>query len=284
MTEAPIRYTFQNGHFVYSESCMGTVFVFSGRSPHNEADTQNQLEQAVEILHEADRTFSLYKEHSPLSRLARGETSVAACPPVVSEVWDACEEWEKTTDGWFSAFTPQNTFDPSGLVKTWAAQEAFDFLSAQGFTQMLMNAGGDILLDEGLTKADDWRVALHKPVSIASVEAGVLAVLDLKNTPYRAVCTSGSAERGLHIWDPKAPEKAAANSLAQVTVVGRSLVQSDVWATACFAHGPRAIQQVNAYNATHPNDSIQVVVVYPDGDLNATEGFIELFARPDSEG
>ena len=282
MTDAPIRYTFQNGHFLYSENCMGTVFVFSGQSPLNEADTQHRLEQAGDILHEADRTFSLYKENSPLSRLARGETSVAECPPVVSEVWDACEEWEKITDGWFSAFTPQNTFDPSGLVKTWAAQEAYDFLAAQGFTQILMNAGGDILLDDDLTKRDDWRVALHKPVSIASPEAGVLAVIDLKNTPFRAVCTSGSAERGLHIWDPKAPEKAAANSLAQVTVVARTLVQADVWATACFAHGPRAVQQVNAYNAAHPDDSIQVVVVYLDGDLNATEGFIELFAKPDS--
>lgn len=281
MTNDAAKYTFQNGYFEYSEFCMGTAFVFSGHTELTQSEALHRLEQAGDILREADRTFSLYKENSPLSRLARGEISVADCPPVVSEVWDACEIWEKKTDGWFSAFTPQNTFDPSGLVKTWAAKAAFDFLVEHGVWGLLMNAGGDIMLGEGLSNDTDWRVALHKPVSIVSEEAGVIAVLDLKGTAFRAVCTSGSAERGAHIWDPKAPGKEAAASLVQVSVVAQDLVQADVWATACFAHGPRAIQQVNAHNVANPANPVQVIVVYPDGDLNASDGFLELFAKPE---
>lgn len=279
MNELSARFTFQNGNFKYSEHCMGTVFVFAGTTLQTETEILQRLEQAGDILREADRTFSLYKENSPLSRLARGEVSVAECPPVVSVVWDACEAWEKTTDGWFSSFTPQNTFDPSGLVKTWAASAAFEYLVANGASQLMMNAGGDIRLGEDLTNPSDWRVALHKPVSIASADAGVLAVVDLNGTDYRAVCTSGSAERGDHIWDPKAPGKEAASALVQVSVIAQDLVQADVWATACFARGPRCIQQVNAYNLANPTNKIQVLVVYPDGDLNATDGFIDLFAK-----
>ncbi len=105
--------------FEHVELCMGTGFRFQGR--HRDANLNAAMAAACEILHAADRVFSLYKPESPLSQLAAGKTSVAQCPPEVSEVWDECERWEKLTDGWFSPFTAEHTFDPSGLVKTWAA-------------------------------------------------------------------------------------------------------------------------------------------------------------------
>jgi thiamine biosynthesis lipoprotein len=269
--------------FKYDEQCMGTVFSFKGNSPFDASATRHILEQACDILVEADRTFSLYKPNSPLSKLARGEQSLADCPPVVEQIWDACEAWEKTTDGWFSAFTPQNTFDPSGIVKTWAAKAAADFIFEQGIQDFTMNAGGDVWISDQAVQDVDWRVGLHKPVSIASPDAGVLAVIDLKGTEFRAVCTSGVAERGEHIWNPKAPGKEAANQLLQVSVVAKDLVEADVWATAAFAHGPRAIRQINEHNLAHPDNQVQAIVVLPDGDLNATDGFIELFAKPDQQ-
>ena len=124
--------------------CMGTVFVFRGRTSVSDAVLEEALLSAENSLHKADSIFSLYKPQSPLSQLARGETSVAKCPPVVDEVWNLCEEWEKRTGGWFKAFTPQNTFDPSGLVKTWAAEFAARALLAAGIEDFTMNAGGDI--------------------------------------------------------------------------------------------------------------------------------------------
>jgi len=269
--------------FKYDEQCMGTVFSFKGQSPFDASTTRHILEQACDILVEADRTFSLYKPNSPLSKLARGEQSLADCPPVVEEIWDACEAWEKTTDGWFSAFTPQNTFDPSGIVKTWAAKAAAEFMVAQGIEDFTMNAGGDVWISDQVIQDVDWRIGLHKPVSIASPDAGVLAVIDLKDTEFRAVCTSGVAERGEHIWNPKAPGKEAANQLLQVSVVAKDLVEADVWATAAFAHGPRAIRQINEHNLANPQNQVQAIVVLPDGDLNATDGFIELFAKPDQQ-
>ena len=163
--------------FRRNEECMGTVFVFHGRTENS--DIEGLLDRACEKLHEADRIFSLYKPESPLSQLARGETSVANCPPVVEHVWDLCEQWEETTGGYFKAFTPQHTFDPSGLVKTWAAQAAIDVLLTEGVSDFTLNAGGDsggdasfsgsVIVDVDVT-ADG--VSLHNHVHDGVVAGG----------------------------------------------------------------------------------------------------------------
>ncbi|MEY2694343.1 MAG: hypothetical protein RL142_691, partial [Actinomycetota bacterium] len=66
--------------FEHLEECMGTVFVFRGRTDLSKFELDVALNEACARLHEADRVFSLYKPESPLSALARGETSVAKCP------------------------------------------------------------------------------------------------------------------------------------------------------------------------------------------------------------
>jgi len=255
------------------EMCMGTGFRFQGQSDLESAQVDFALQVACGILHEADNIFSLYKPESALSQLAAGKTSVAQCPPVVSEIWDACEIWEQKTDGWFSAFTPEHTFDPSGLVKTWAAKRAAESLISAGVTDFTLNAGGDVYISEAASAQFDWRVGLSKPVSVASDEAGALAVIDLKGTGYQAVATSGSAERGNHIWNPKAPGREFATELLQVTVIARDLVEADVWATAAFAEGLASMARIDAI------DHLEAICILADGQIAATPGFASLMAR-----
>ena len=246
---------------------MGTVFRFVGRT---DLDTARAIDEAVAILHEADSIFSLYKPDSPLSKLARGETSVAECDPVVSQIWDLCEKWTDATEGWFTAFTQENTFDPSGVVKTWAANLAAEKLEQLGITDFAMNAGGDIRLSKEITPGFALRIGISTPVTIASPEAGVLTVVDLNESNFRAVATSGTAERGEHIWNKKT--NAWANQLAQVTVAAEDLVTADVWATALFAAGDQAISLAERHN-------VQALIVNLEGELSATKGFTELL-RP----
>ena len=258
--------------FEHHEPCMGTVFSFRGLTSLAEAEHAEALLTATNTLHKADAIFSLYKPESPLSRLARGETSVAELPAVVDQVWNLCEEWEITTDGWFSAFTPEHTFDPSGLVKTWAAQYSAGKLIEAGILDFTLNAGGDILISEQQSREEFWRIAISKPVSIASEEAGVLTVLDLNNTGFRAVATSGSAERGQHIWNPKGGE--LQKDVVQVSVIARDLVEADVWATAAFAEGIRSLERINK----QPN--LEALYVMSDGNLQGTDGVLALLAKP----
>lgn len=260
--------------FEHTEICMGTTFKFAGRSSLGEIRTQRVLGQACEILHEADRIFSLYKNDSALSRLTRGEASIATLPPVVEEIWNQCELWSTKTNGWFSAMTPQNTFDPSGLVKTWAAKRAAEYLLEADINDFTLNAGGDVWLADGLTIDQDWRIAISKPVSIASENHAILTVVDLKNTNYRAMATSGVAERGEHIWNPKNWDQPASTELLQVSVVAADLVTADVWATAAFAEGRRAVEHLDQI------PGIEALFILSDGELAATKGFATLFAKP----
>lgn len=253
--------------FEHVELCMGTGFRFQGR--YSNANFNAAIGQACEILHEADRVFSLYKPESPISQLAAGKTSVAQCPPEVSEVWDECERWEKITDGWFSPFTAEHTFDPSGLVKTWAAGRAADSLVTAGITDFTLNAGGDVLISDGASGALDWRIGLAKPVSIADSKAGALAVVDLAGTVFRAMATSGSAERGSHIWNPKS-DADPAKSLLQVSVIAKDLVEADVWATAAFAEGPNSLTRIDAL------PDLEALAILADGQIAATPGFMKL--------
>lgn len=253
--------------FEHVELCMGTGFRFQGQC--SGVDLNAAMAVACEILHEADRVFSLYKPESPLSQLAAGKTSVAGCPPEVSEVWDQCERWEKLTDGWFSPFTAEHTFDPSGLVKTWAAKRAADSLIDAGIVDFTLNAGGDVVIADGATGDLDWRIAVAKPVSIADADAGALAVVDLKGTSFRAMATSGSAERGSHIWNPKSDLDPAA-SMVQISVIAKDLVEADIWATAAFAEGPNSLARIDAQS------DLEALAILADGQVAATPGFMKL--------
>lgn len=260
--------------FVHNEECMGTVFTFKIRTELSVEESAQAMVRATEQLHGADETFSLYKPQSPLSRLARGETSVDKLDPVVDFVWDECEKWELTTKGWFKAFTPQNTFDPSGFVKTWAATLAAEQLRGAGIVDFTINAGGDVMINDGVTDHIDWCVGIGKPVSIASDDAGVLTVFDLRGTGFRAVATSGSVERGDHIWNPMDPS-ARQQDLLQVSVIATDLVKADVWATAAFAEGVDSVDRLNR------QPGVEALYVMRDGSLAATDGIMRLFAKTD---
>ena len=260
--------------FQHIEYCMGTAFVFQGRSElANQEQLADLISDAALELNTADQIFSLYKPESPLSRLARGETSVAELDPIVNEVWDACLDWESLTGGWFSSFTPQNTFDPSGLVKTWAAKRAANILLDGGVSDFTLNAGGDILINTGCSERVDWRIAIHKPTSIASEDAGILTVFDFWNTEFRALATSGISERGQHIWNPKASGKQPADSIVQVSVLADDLVAADVWATAAFAEGPNALTRMESIR------NLEAIMVLHDGNLIGTSGITGLLAK-----
>ena len=255
--------------FRHTEFCMGTVFRFVGKTNLSDTELNEVINEAVRVLHEADEIFSLYKSESPLSKLARGECSVSDCPEVVSTIWDECEKWSRMTDGWFSPFTPEHTFDPSGLVKTWAANKSAQVLEQNGITDFAMNAGGDIRLSEDISSGVALQIGISKPITIASPEAEVLTVVNLNGTPFRAVATSGTAERGDHIWNPKLGS-AWAHAISQVTVVAQDIVTADVWATALFAAGENALELVERYNI---ENEIAVLIAGLDGALTASKNF-----------
>jgi thiamine biosynthesis lipoprotein len=178
-----------------------------------------------------DTIFSTYKPESEVSRLARGELRREDCSPVVGEVLDRCAELWQETDGYFD-ISAGGKLDPSGYVKGWAVQRACDRLFAEGSANHCLNAGGDVFVRGAPRARERWRVGIRHPWEALSV-AWVLEVTDM------AVATSGTYERGFHVFDPYTG--APAKALRSVTVVGPELGTADAYATAALAMGLKGI-------------------------------------------
>jgi thiamine biosynthesis lipoprotein len=217
-----------------AEEVMGTVFSFDVRGGPSDA-VRTALEEAVAGLHRVNEVFSTYREDSQLSRLSRGELTVGECDPDVAEVLRLGAEAERVSDGWFS-LRYEGRLDPTGIVKGWAAERAARLLAAvPGVRGVSLNGGGDVQLIGSPEPHRAWRVGVADPLR----PGGLAAVVSAAGADRLAVATSGTAERGAHIVDPRTG-RSAVTDLVAVTVVAPELTWADCWATAAFAMGSRA--------------------------------------------
>jgi FAD:protein FMN transferase len=215
------------------------------------------LEPAFDWLRQVDATFSTYREDSDISRLDRGELTLAECRPEVDEVLTRCAELERATRGYFSV-RPAGRLDPSGLVKGWAVAGAAERLARAGTRRFSINAGGDVVACGRPAPDRRWRVGIRHPEDPGRLAAAV-AVEDL------AVATSGEYERGGHIVDPHTGRPPA--GLLSVTIVGPDLATADAYATAAFAmgaDGPAWTAGLDGYDA---------MCITADHRVLATPGF-----------
>ncbi|MGI5326077.1 FAD:protein FMN transferase [Actinomadura nitritigenes] len=249
------------------EHVMGTVFSFDVRSPRTPEITV-ALAGAVAWLHRVDRVFSTYREDSDVSRLARGEIGLADCDPDVADVLRRCGELERETGGAFSA-TAAGRLDPSGLVKGWAIERASAILHDAGARDHCVNGGGDIQLRGEAAPGEPWRIGLADPADPTAL-AAVVSGTDL------AIATSGTAERGHHIVDPRTGRPAA--ELASLTLVGRHLTEVDALATAAFVMGGAAREWASA------RPGVEAFAVAPDRARWWTPGFERLALLPAAPG
>jgi thiamine biosynthesis lipoprotein len=231
------------GRRTATASIMGTVM--SVAAP---ADTDPELfakatEKAFSRLRHADELFSPFKRDSPVSRIKDGrlpltELDTHRCGAQIREVLAVCASLKAQSGGAFDAWAVGDppVFDPCGAVKGWAAEKASAVLTSHGLSRHTLGAGGDVRVRGG-SDEEPWRVGITDP----HTPGRILAVAELTGG---ATATSGTAERGAHIWDPR--NRRRASHLAQVTVIGPSLTWADGYATAAMALGAQAYGWLNA--------------------------------------
>ncbi len=205
------------------EKVMGTAIVVDVRDPVD----PDLVQSVYDWLGWVEEHFSVFLPDSEISRIGRGELHTDHASPDVRRVLNRCEELHEATDGWFDhrpTGRPDRPLDPSGLVKGWSIDEAALMLRMAGVENFVINAGGDIL---ALGRPDDepWRIGIRHP-DVPGASAARLSVSDL------AVATSGSYERGDHVWG-----EADGGFLRSVSVIGPELGTADALATAIFASG-----------------------------------------------
>ena len=213
-------------------------------------------DDAVAVLRDVDRLFSTHRPGSAVSRLGRGELTVADCPPEVAEVLALGARAEAESGGAF-AVRRDGVLDPTGVVKGWAVERAAAPLRALADTDFSLSAGGDLLCRTLDPAGTPWRIGIEDPRD----PRRVLAVVPVHTG---AVATSGTAHRGQHLVDARTGR--APSGVASVTVVADSLTWADIDATAAYAQGRRAADWL----ATRPGRT--ALVVWADGTTTTVTG------------
>jgi len=194
------------------------------------------MEKVIEFCHNVDEDFSTYKSDSWISRLRQGKVAIEDCPSNVQEVCDLCGRAKHVSDGAFDPWAVAGGFDPSGLVKGWAADICADMLVAAGAHHVQVNAAGDLALRGGWFDPTDstvkpWKIGVVNPDN----RQEVLKIFEITDG---AIATSGTYERGAHISDPYTGMIAIGAKSA--TIVGKEGWLCDALATAVMVAGTDA--------------------------------------------
>jgi thiamine biosynthesis lipoprotein len=247
------------GVISHAEEVMGTVVSFHvepGECPVGQAHAA--VAAACARLHELDDIFSTWKPASPMSLFRAGRVRLEDAPPEMALVLQLCEEAKALSQGCFDPWAMPGGFDPTGLVKGWATEQALAILRPAGVKAAIVNGGGDIAV-LGLPKdAQTWRIGIRHPWR----PEALACVLETD----RAVATSGCYERGPHLIDPRSGRMLFRT--ASATVVGSSLPLCDALATALVVaddDGPELARFLPGYEA---------YIIRDDGTESATEGIV----------
>ncbi len=229
---------------------MGTI---ASIHVHHAADAGNvgrAIDSVFDELRRLEQIFSTFVPSSEISRVNRGELDIIDCSPEVIDVLDACTWLEHASGGAFN-IRARGRLDPAGFVKGWATERAGRLLVESGLEHWYLAVGGDIIVHGRPAEHDRWTIAIADPTKRRTVVTGITVASG-------AVATSGTAERGHHLWDAAGAD---ADTWASVTVIGPSLTWADAFATTACAMGAGGLDWVNQF------DAYRAFAVTHDGEL-----------------
>ena len=207
----------------------GTVVVIDASSAGlDEASLKSAVDEVEEFFYQVDRDFSTYKSDSQVSQIRRGELSIEDASEYVQQVWALCEYSRELTLGAFDPWKAEGGFDPSGLVKGWAAEVGAQMLVSSGVENVLINASGDIVLRGGKPEGGPWNISIASPDDVEKI-------VKLFDVVDGSVATSGDYEKGAHIVDPHTG--LIAIGARSASVIGPDGAICDALATALMVDG-----------------------------------------------
>ena len=197
------------------EQVMGTVASITiDPGGCGDAEAAAALARACQTLHDADAMFSTFRPDSALMRNRRGDLGAEEMPAQLLEVLELSARAVRLTGGAFDPWAMPAGFDPTGLVKGWAAQQAAEELRNAGMAAAMVNAGGDI----ACFGPAPWRIGVRHPN-----DAQLLVCVAEVTT---AIATSGGYERPGDILDTRSgrpPIADPGNSYRHESPTGRRL-------------------------------------------------------------
>ncbi|MBT8163415.1 FAD:protein FMN transferase [Arthrobacter sp. GN70] len=239
---------------------------------------EDALEAATAVVEqlfaELDRTFSLYRLDSEASAMARGELALRDASEDMRRLYVEASEWRTLTEGAFTAERPDGVVDLAGIVKAHAIREAGTSLRALGLKDWCLNAGGDVLVEGSPIPGTGhpWMAGIVDPADRAALltayplASSAPAASTPSKSAKRALATSGTSERGEHIWTAGL-RAGRGGGFSQVSVAAADIITADVLATAIMAGGPQTLDLASG------RWDVDILAVKNDGGLLATPGF-----------
>ncbi|WP_175578276.1 FAD:protein FMN transferase [Bifidobacterium jacchi] len=216
------------------------------------------------FLADVESTFSPFRNDSQVAAARRGDWSALMHPgpldgrsaTAFAEIYALAQQAKALTDGYFDPMHA-GAYDPTGIVKGWAVEEAHrrflkPLLDAGRCEAAAIGGGGDI---QTRVRADSdfaWRIGVADPFDATAT----LRTVTLRNG---GIATSGTAARGEHITR-------RTHDLAQATVVDDHLTFADMWATAAISAGERDFRAMIARNSVS-RATLSAVLVREDGTV-----------------
>lgn len=245
------------GRHDWVRQVLGVTVAVHARGPAARgADADGAVRSVLAELSAVERLVAADRPSSQLSRLARGDLALADAHPVVQELHELCVAAHVRTGGVVDAWSGgpgtgnpgvrpaggdaglgDGAFAPGALVTTWALDRAARHLADVADVAFAVEAGGDLLLRHPRPPggpAEPWHVEIEHPRD----RRLVLATLPVHDGAVATAVASGAGQ----VVDLRSgiPEP----TVLAATVVGPSLVWSDVWARAAVARGTSAVDWV----------------------------------------
>ncbi len=130
--------------------------------------------------------------------------------------------------------------DLSGVAKGYGADKVADYLKSRGYTDFLVEVGGEMVLSGNNAMGEPWRIAIEAPDPLGRAVQRIVGLSDV------AIATSGDyrnyferdGQRFSHTIDPRSGYPIS-HRLASVTVLAPTAAEADALATVFMVLGDR---------------------------------------------
>ena len=229
-----------------------TVEISSNKQINKSTNIQieRDIDKVFEYFRYVDEQYSPFKETSEVGKLNRGEK----VSQEMTEILRLAEMLKDETKGYFDINKPNGKIDPSGIVKGWAIKNAADILRKKSYTKFFVDVAGDAEI-----VGKNWKWGIRNPFNVKEI----IKVLNLSDV---GIATSGTYERGQHIYNP-ITKKAEITDIVSLTVIGPDVYEADKLATPAFAMGAEGI------NWIEKQKGFEGYMIDRDGIATMTTGF-----------
>jgi thiamine biosynthesis lipoprotein len=225
--------------------------------------SKKDFEKIFDYFTYVDEKFSPFKKTSELSKINDGSLEYNDLSDDMKEVLELSKKTSEETSGFFDIKKTDGSINTSGLVKGWAIYNASKILKDLGFENFYIDAGGDIQTNGKNEYGENWSIGIKDPFDKS--RGKIVKKIYLKND--EGVATSGTYERGQHIWNPSGLKNTPILDIVSITIIGKNIYEADRFATAAFAMGK------NGINFIENLEGFEGYMIDKDGVATYTSGF-----------